>query len=370
MKMKSRKLYSVAIATTFVLAACAAAGSAPARQAAPSPDGAGEYVYVPNQDDATVSLIDRESLREADRIELTTLGFGPNAKPHHVVVEPDGSHWYLSLIGENHVLKFDRENRVVGRVEMEVPGLLALHPSEDRLYVGRSMSAVNPPRSVAVIRRSSMELLDEIEVLYPRPHALAVRPQGDVLYSASLAENRLAAIDLATDEVEISTLDGPTHTLVQFAVSPDGRWMVATGQLTARMLVFDLADPMRPRPVRSVEVGAEPWHPVFSPDGGTVWFANKGANTVTAVDAESWTVAGVVRGDALAQPHGAAVSPDGRRVYISSNDLDDAYGEDGAGTFVVIDAERREIVEVVEVGLNAAGIGTPGGDDRAASTGG
>src|SRR5690606_24948409 len=284
--------------------------------------GSGDYVYVANQGEATISIVDREAHVEVRRLDLRDYGFSSNAKPHHIVVEPDGSYWYVSLIGENRVLKFDRENRLVAQAELEVPGMLALHPTEDYLYVGRSMSAVNPPRSIALVKRSTMEVEEEIEVLFPRPHAIAVRPQGDIVYTASLAVNQVAAVGHEDGAVELGELEGPTHTLVQFAISPDGRSMVATAELTAKLLVFDLADPSAPRPIRMIDVGAQPWHPVFSPDGRTVWFGNKGANEVTAVDAGSWSVAGVVRGEGLAQPHGAAISPDGRWVYISTHNTE------------------------------------------------
>src|SRR5690606_17518351 len=105
--------------------------------------------------------------------------------------------------------------------------------------------------------------------------------------------------------------------------------MVATAQITGKLLVFDLADPMHPRLERMIDVGAQPWHPVYAPDGGTVWFGNKGANEVTAVDTETWTVSAVIRGEGLAQPHGAAISPDGRWVFISNNNTANAHGMHG-----------------------------------------
>ena len=46
--------------------------------------------------------------------------------------------------GAGKVLKLDRDDRVLGSVEMEVPGLIALHPSRDLMFVARSMSAVMP----------------------------------------------------------------------------------------------------------------------------------------------------------------------------------------------------------------------------------
>ena len=81
---------------------------------------------------------------------------------HHVQVEPDGSAWYVTLIGAGKVLKLDPNDRVLGSAEMEVPGLIALHPSKDLMFVARSMSAVNPPPRMAVIRRSDMAVLDEV----------------------------------------------------------------------------------------------------------------------------------------------------------------------------------------------------------------
>src|SRR5690606_32812336 len=100
-----------------LLAACSAAprsstGTASGTAAA-ALRAAGPLVYVCNQDDATVSLIDTRTNEVVHTVDLKQHGFGPNAKPHHVAVEPDGSYWYVSMIGENRVAKFDRGNRLV-----------------------------------------------------------------------------------------------------------------------------------------------------------------------------------------------------------------------------------------------------------------
>lgn len=355
-------------ATVFaLLAAC----TGPARGPAPGPGSASpagpapvgddvRLVYVANQDAGTVSVVDGETFDVVATVPIHELVGSATAKPHHVVVEPDGSHWYVSLIGANRVLKLSRDNRVVGAAELEVPGMLALDPRSDRLYVGRSMSAVNPPQRIGVINRATMAV-EEIAVVFPRPHALAAHPAHPLVYSASLARNSMAVVDPATERVEVLDVPAPdpgagVHTVVQWAVSPDGRWLVGTGELSARLLVFSLEEPRRPELVRQIAVNPRPWHPVFTPDGAEVWFANKGSNTVTVVDTRSWAVAAVVEGEGLAEPHGAAVSADGRLVFISSNDLRGEYAGDG-GTLVVIDRAGREIVAVVPVGANAAGVG-------------
>ena len=92
----------------------------------------GPRLYVANQEPVTVSVIDIETNSLLHTIDLRELGFSANAKPHHTAVEPDGSFWYVSLIGDGVVLKFSRDDELVGRTEFEVPGLLALHPTEDQ----------------------------------------------------------------------------------------------------------------------------------------------------------------------------------------------------------------------------------------------
>lgn len=328
-------------------------------------DGAVPYasarnlLYACNEGAAAVSVIDMDAQVVIRTVKLEELGFTSDSRPHHVAVEPDGSAWYVSLIGDDAVLKFNRENELVAQIDFERPGMLALHEEEDALFVGRSMKAVNPPQRIGRITRSTMEI-DEIDVFFPRPHALAIHPDGAHVYVGSLAENRMATLEDASESVELYSIEGPIHTLVQFAVAPDGSTMVVGGQLTGRLLFFDTSAPANPTLVDSIAVGAAPWHPVFGPAGRHVWFGNKMAGTVTVVDALEREVTAVIEG--LAQPHGAAISPDGQHVFISNNNLNGAYksryGFEGQpGAVAVISTEDHQIVKMLEIGPNATGLG-------------
>ena len=330
---------------------------------AQEPVNTGPFLYVTNQDAATVSVIDTKENTVVATIDLVGLGFPPNSKPHHVAVEPDGSFWYVSLIAAGKVLKFTRENELVDQADFETPGMLALHPTEDLLFVGRSMAAVNPPQRIGMLTRSDMEM-EELGVFFPRPHAMAIDGSGEYVFSASLAANQMGALYFEEEDLTLQELEGPTHVIVQFAVSPDGRYLVGTAQLTGKLLVFDLSAPDSPALIQAVAVNAGPWHPQFSPDGDFVYFGNQEANTVTVVRTEDWTVDAVIEGNGLAEPHGIAVAPDGRHVYVSNRNLAGNYvpandpGEGNRpGTVVVIDTETREIVSVIEVGKYAAGMG-------------
>ncbi|MFB6368405.1 MAG: YncE family protein, partial [Gemmatimonadota bacterium] len=366
--------HDVSAADVDALAAAIEDGEVIQADGAAAPQSTPGYVYVPNQADATVSVIDAGSREVVETVDLKELGFSSDAKPHDIVAADDGSAWYVSLIGANTVVKFDADNEMVGRATFEVPGMMALPGDGETLWVGRSMSAVNPPQSIGRIRTSEMTSdgvqAERIEVLFPRPHAIATGARGEWVHTASLAVNRIAALAADAETPEIVSVDGPTHTFVQFAVSPDGERLVATGQMTGRLLVFDRTQPAALPRVATVEVGSQPWHPVFTPDGRYVVFGNKKDDTVTIVDAESWEVAATVEHEGLSQPHGAVAGPDGRYVYVSNNNIDgqwtpdgwdgspsDQPGEGAPGNVAVVDVEAGEVVDVIPVGHDPNGIG-------------
>ena len=70
------------------------------------------------------------------------------------------------------------------------------------------------------------------------------------------------------------------------------------------------------------------------------------------------------------EPHGSAISADGRTLWVSGRNTEGVYptniarssvGEGDplpAGTVVAIDTESRQIVSVIEVPAYAAGLGT------------
>jgi YVTN family beta-propeller protein len=320
-------------------------------------------LYVPNQDDATVSVIDPGTRKLIRTLDLRRYGAGANAKPHHVQVEPDGSAWYVTLIGAGKVLKLDPGGRLLGSVDMEVPGLIALHPSRDLMFVGRSMSAVNPPPRMAVIRRSDMALIDEVDLLFPRPHGIVAHPGGEVVYVASLGTNQLASVGVERGEVRLLNVPGMAHGFVQAAVSPDGRLLALTAELTDSLLVFDLAEPAAPKLARGLAMPDGPFEPAFTADGRSIFVTALNANRVAVVDTRDWSVTVLPEHAGFGQPHGIALSPDGSRVFVGNrHQLGGAHDHTGGkpagtGTIVAICLESREVDTVLSVGHYAAGLG-------------
>lgn len=361
------------------LMACGAPAAFTGAQAAGPSGGppAATYLYACVQDEARIAVIDMDRLEVVRSIDLQALGFSPNANPHHVAVEPDGEAWYVSLIGENRVARFDREGELQGTFEMSTPGMLTYEPTSKMLLASRSMSAVSPPTRVGWVDTRTMNG-DEIDVFLPRPHPMVVSRDGAWAYTGSLSVNQIAAIELATEDVTLTNLEGPPHALVQFAVSPDGRWLVAGTEVSGRLLAFDLADPARPRQVASVELGPMVFDPAFSPDGSSVWVPVKGANEVAVVRASDWTVQRRIAAESFIQPHQVLFAADGSRAFVSSNAKadhmagmtghgehgDHAMGPGGSGNVTVIDTSTFEVVGVLELGANVTGMGAAEGLQR------
>jgi YVTN family beta-propeller protein len=201
---------------------------------------------------------------------------------------------------------------------------------------------------------------------------MVVEPKSGTVYTASLATNQIAAVNPETEQVEITTVPGNPHALMQFAISPDGKTLAVSGELSAKVLLFDVTDHMKPKLIAEIPVEHQPFDPIFTPDGTYVVLANKAANAVTLIDPKQHKVAAVITGEGLAQPHGTVISADGKFAYVSNNNLKGTSEHDmhqmvggsqgapaspaGPGKVVVIDLAARKIARVIDVGHNAAGL--------------
>ncbi len=338
-------------------------GGAPSSSGEIAFGGARDLVYVANQEEATVSVVDAQTQVVARVVDLKKLGFSDMAKPHHIAVEPDGSHWYVSLIGENRVLKFDRDNSLVDAAQFEVPGMLAFDAGRRLVYVGRSMSAVDPPSRIGVITAGDMTT-DEIDVFVPRPHALVVVPDGKRVYTASLSQNTVVDVDADSWESTLFDIGGNPEVLVQFAHSPDGTTLAASAQLSGRFFFFDVTRPPQVSVRGAVQVGRMPWHPTYAMNSAVVFVPNKGSSTVSVVSGDSLAVISEISGNGLSEPHGSVLSPDGKFLYVTSNNTKGAYqprhplgDNENVGTVTIIDTNTYAIVKVLEVGNYATGVG-------------
>ncbi|MFQ5650466.1 MAG: beta-propeller fold lactonase family protein [bacterium] len=322
-----------------------------------------KLLYVCDQDAARISVIDTDAklvIRTVDLLKLNR-GFSLGSKPHHLAVEPDGSFWYVSLTGAGKVLKFDRNNEFVAEATISIPALLAAHPNNGLLYVSRFPLAPGGDEPlIGVIRRSDMEVLDDIAV-QPTPHAMAADHSGKFVYTCSLSGNQIIAIDAATNQADETFVDlGPSKGPIQLTISADDNTLYVSALISNEVYVVDVSDPTERKVINTIAVNATPWHPVLTPDGSRLYVGNQGAHTISAIDVASGAVTVIGAGtgvDGIAQPHGIAVTNDGKFVFVSNRNVLGLYkprfdfGEANAniGTVAVVNTATNTLEKIIEI---------------------
>ncbi len=187
-----------------------------------SPDG--QTLYSLDIDAGTITF---QPAAGKGPIRTAPLG----GKPYDVTANRAGSRLYVSDWARRLVLEVDPEDlRIVGRIPVgEHPNQLALHPTDDRLFVACASS-----NNVSVIDTRRGLLIETIHTaLFPRapegstPDALAVSPDGKTLYVANADNNCIAVIDI--DQPGDSQVKGfiPTGWYpTAVAVTPDGKTLL------------------------------------------------------------------------------------------------------------------------------------------------
>jgi YVTN family beta-propeller protein len=180
-----------------------------------------KVLYALDIDYGTITALDIEAEKE---LKSASVG----GRPYDVVLARNGNLLYVSDWAGRAVHVVDPSDlRTTARIAVgEHPNQLAVHPSDDRLFVACASSD-----TIAVIDTRRGIVTETIHTaLFPRapegstPDALAIAPDGKTLFVANADNNCVAVIDIATplrSEVKGFIPTGWYPTAV--AVSPDGK---------------------------------------------------------------------------------------------------------------------------------------------------
>jgi YVTN family beta-propeller protein len=177
---------------------------------------------------------------DINKATLTATGLGDDkttktvpcgARPYDIIAGRNGAQLYVSDWAGRAVLAVDSQTlRVVAKIAVgEHPNQLALHPTDDRLFVAcassNSVCAIDLKRGVVVETIST--------ALFPRapegstPDALAIAADGKTLYVANADNNCVAVVDIGDpgkSQVKGFIPTGWYPTAV--AVAPDGKTLL------------------------------------------------------------------------------------------------------------------------------------------------
>jgi YVTN family beta-propeller protein len=190
--------------------------------------------------------------------------------------------------------------------------------------------------AVAVLDTDSKQVLRTIPVP-AGPHGLVITPDGAKVFVSSDGASTVSVIDTTTDQI-VDTIDvGQTpHGL---AISPDGREVLVSGFGTNQAEVLDTSSD---RVIGRVSV-SQPHNSAISPDGQRAYVASQqqGETALIAVDLTSMTRISTVPLDKT--PRALNFSPDGRWVYFTVA---------GSDAVQVLDVTRNEVVGQISVGVS------------------
>ncbi len=138
------------------------------------PPGRAFTVYVSNEKDNTVSLIDSESLEVVDTLEV-------GQRPRGIILTKDGSQLLDCASDDDTIELIDVATRKIVKTLPAGPDpeLLILHPSGNPLYV-----ANEDDNLVTVIDLENYRVLAEVPVGV-EPEGMGISPDGKVLVNTS-----------------------------------------------------------------------------------------------------------------------------------------------------------------------------------------
>ncbi|MEE9321032.1 MAG: PQQ-dependent catabolism-associated beta-propeller protein [Granulosicoccus sp.] len=247
-------------------------------------------VFVSNEKDNTISIIDGDSLEVVD-----TLNVGE--RPRGITLSADGKELYMCTSDDDHVQVLDIET----------------------LKVTHTLPSG------------------------PDPELMSLSADGNLLYIANEDDNLVTVVDV-NDRIKVTEI--PVGIEPEgIGVSPDGKWLVNTSE-TTNMAHF--IDTETLEIVDNVLVDTRPRVAQYTPDGSEVWVSSEIGGTVSIIDTTSreikhkieFAVKGL-RPEAI-QPVGIAIASDGSdKVYI-------ALGP--AARVAVVNAKTYEVEKYLLVG--------------------
>jgi YVTN family beta-propeller protein len=200
---------------------------------------------------------------------------------------------------------------------------LAWHPDGKRLYSsGAGESTVRELRWAGgtltagpsfVLRRPSKESFVA---------GVAVSPDGARLFAVHALGELLSAVELSGEEADTRSVELPAEAYAA-VVSPDSRTLYVSLWGGSRVLVFDAATLEKQA---EIAVGEHPNAMVFSKDGARLFVACANTNAVWVVDLtaraarEQVSVALYPDAPAGSTPNGLGLSPDGNTLLVASAD--------------------------------------------------
>jgi DNA-binding beta-propeller fold protein YncE len=308
---------------------------------------AAETVEVGQQPDGRVLVSSNQAITPAGTVAKVD-----GARPKDLAVSPDGQ--TVAVLAQDRVIFYSPTGDVIDSVRIK-PGPLGLAWTPD----GRTLFASGDDGQIYRLEREAGHWKEagsfKVVEVVDRP---LLSPDAAGLTGRAVFDENGNIVPVAPPP----TPKGNPQ-VAGLAVSPNGRRLYAALAIRNAVAVLDLPST---KTIGLVPVGVAPYNIALSPDGGTLFVANRGGEAAPKNDSESAPSAGTLvhtdkatdaglRGSvsfidtatlrsseipAGRQPSGMAVSKDGGTLCVANSDGD---------TVSVVDTRARRIVRDISV---------------------
>src|SRR6188768_741680 len=252
--------------------------------AAAAPDG--RWLYVSNEANSTLDVVDARTLRVTSRVPLT-------GHPNNVSISHDGRRVYIAIReepGAVDVVDTPTLTRVKS-IPIEGAGHNTYVTPDGRYVIAGSVAGKT---ATAIDQRTEEPVWVMHFDLGVRPLAFEQNADGSTkrMFVQLTELNGFAVIDFAT-HTEVARIELPKlppgkepvyvggNASHGMAVSSDNKRLVVDSRLNSAVYIYSLPDLQLQG---SVDVGVAPDWVTLTPDGKTAYVANAGSNSVSVVD--------------------------------------------------------------------------------------
>ncbi len=296
-----------------------------------APAAKASEIWVTNEKDDTISVIDVDSLEVVRTIET-------GERPRGITFSKDFSRVYVCASDSDTVQVIDADT---GKVLHDLPSgedpeQFVLHPDDRHLYIANEDDAVT-----TVVDTQTRKVVAQINVGI-EPEGMAVSPDGRFVITTSETTNMAHWIDTETKEIVANTLvdSGPRH--AEF--TEDGAQLWVSAEIGGTVSIFDTETRAEIGKIDFEVTGVHPdrVQPVgfeFDPATNTAFVALGPSNHVAAVNMTTLEVESYILV--------------GRRVWHMAFTEDHAqlFTTNGvSGDVTVIDVAKREPIKTIKVG--------------------
>ena len=249
-----------------------------------SPDG--RWLYVSNEADNTVDVVDVKMLKVTKQIALS-------GRPNNLAITPDGRKVYVAIAQAPGAVE------VIDTASQENVATVSVHGGVHNTYVtpdGKyAVAGMIGARNMTVIdTKTDMPVWTTYFDLGIRPMAFEANSDGSTkrVFTQLSNFNGFAALDFQTRK-EVARIEYPElqpdrrtpghggNTAHGIGVTPDNQYLVANSSLNSSVYVYSLPGLEL---VGGVEVGHSPNWVTMTPDSRFAYVSLSGSNSVAVLD--------------------------------------------------------------------------------------